>query len=109
MRNAIKITALKYYLQYDIYLMKNNLFYIYVVPNLVMDRESEMGAENKQDIKDFTPKAGEGWCQLSIVRIGQTTTNYNVSILFSDHLCTALHCPTAALSRVSVSAVILLL
>ena len=60
MRNAIKITALKYYLQYDIYLMKNNSFHIYLVPNLVMDRESEMGAENKQDIKDFTPKAGEG-------------------------------------------------
>ena len=61
MRNAIKITALKYYLQYDIYLMKNNLFHIYyLVQNLVMDRESEMGAENKQDIKDFTPKAGEG-------------------------------------------------
>ena len=76
--------------------MEKYLFHIYLAPNLAMNRESETGAENKQDIKDFTPKAGEGWCQLSIVRIWQTTTSYNDSFVSTDHGCTALHFPTAA-------------
>ena len=78
MGNAIKITALKYYLQYDIYLMKKYLFHVYLVPNLVMDRESETGAENKQDIKDFTPKAKGRRGLMSIVNCQDLANNYKL-------------------------------
>ena len=61
--------------------MEKYLFHIYLAPNLAINRESETGAENKQDIKDFTPKTPKAKGRrglMSIVNCQDLANNYKL-------------------------------